>query len=129
MHIARLRQLLHCVKLAIPEIWALAHWDGTWLTEVRQSLAWLLPWVDPAATDWTKWWPSWRVMMLDHPGRWKSLLRKAQSKATRAEVWEATRQYCTGLASVATRSWWSASQSDTGRLRWSTLLCSLLPSV
>ena len=36
------------------KIRALAHWDGIWLDEVRQSLTWLLAWVDPHATDWVK---------------------------------------------------------------------------
>ena len=46
LHVARLRHLPACVRLPIPEIWALAHWEGEWLALVRSSVQWLWELVD-----------------------------------------------------------------------------------
>ena len=91
LHVARLRQLLPCVGLAIREVWALAHWEETWLASVRSSLAWLQELVNPHCASWAVLWPDWRTMMTQHPGRWKALLRRAQAAACRREAWDAAR--------------------------------------
>ena len=41
LHLARLRYVLSCVRLAVPEIWALAQWERSWLRQLDESVRWL----------------------------------------------------------------------------------------
>ncbi|CAE7260050.1 unnamed protein product [Symbiodinium sp. CCMP2592] len=97
LHVARLRQLLPCVRIGMDELWALIHWDGNWLHDVRESLAWLAALVGPPGMTWDCLWPDWYGLMREHPGRWKSLLRKAQAKDVRLSSWDSARLYNAGL--------------------------------
>ncbi|CAE7254309.1 PEPKR2 [Symbiodinium sp. CCMP2592] len=99
LHVSRLRHLLPCVRLKIREIWAIAHWEGQWLQQVCLSLGWLHALTGTDKSTWEHSWEQWRDMMISHPGRWKALLRRAQTQATRQEAWDAARAYAAGLLS------------------------------
>ncbi|CAE7550667.1 unnamed protein product [Symbiodinium microadriaticum] len=87
LHLARLRHLQSCVVVGVPEFWALAHVEGSWLSLVRASLGWLFDMTnsDPGISSWEDVWPHWKDTMETRPGAWKRLLRKAQQRAIRGE--------------------------------------------
>ena len=99
LHIARLRHLLACVSLQIPEIWALAHWEGAWLASIRASLEWLWGHTDGGKCfpNWYSAWEVWREDCRLHPGRWKSRLRRATQHALQCESWQACCEQHAGL--------------------------------
>ncbi|CAE7548123.1 unnamed protein product [Symbiodinium microadriaticum] len=61
LHLARLRHLQSCVVVGVPEFWALAHAEGTWLSLVRASLGWLFDMTnsDSGISSWEDVWPHW----------------------------------------------------------------------
>ena len=97
LHVSRLRHLMPCLRLHIKEIWALARWEGRWLAEIRSSLDWLRELAAPELSSWEAAWPAWQDMIMQHPGRWKALLRRTQAKATRRESWIASGHQMAGL--------------------------------
>ena len=101
LHLARLRHLQSCVVVGVPEFWALAHVEGSWLSLVRASLGWLFDMTnsDPGISSWEDVWPHWKDTMETRPGAWKRLLRKAQQRAIRGERWSAARLHHRGLLS------------------------------
>ena len=101
LHLARLRHLQSCVVVGVPEFWALAHAEASWLSLVRDSLKWLfeLTSAGHSTTSWEALWPQWVDTMRYRPGAWKRLLRKAQTRAVRAERWQAALLNHRGLLS------------------------------
>ena len=97
LHIARLRQLVPCIRLRIREFWALVHWDSVWIGDIRGSLEWLASVLFPQNGTWPELWPFWRDMIAEHPGRWKALRRRAQRQAVQQEAWFAARLSHAGL--------------------------------
>ena len=99
LHIARLRHLLACVNLQIPEIWALAHWEETWLSSIRASIEWLWELTDGGKcfSTWPSAWEAWREECRLHPGKWKSRLRRATQQALQHENWQACCEQHAGL--------------------------------
>ena len=99
LHVARLRHLLACIQLHVPELWALAHWEGHWLESVRCSVQWLWDVLDGGRqyTDWRKAWIDWREDCSNRPGRWKARIRRALSTALQRERWYATLEQHSGL--------------------------------
>ncbi|CAE7570985.1 CPK1, partial [Symbiodinium necroappetens] len=99
LHVARLRHLLACMQLKVPEIWALAHWEQHWLEAVRGSVRWLWSLVDAGRyhTDDRSAWGVWQTECQEHPGKWKAKLRRALAKALQRERWEATLEQHAGL--------------------------------
>ena len=97
LHVSRLRHLMPCLRLRIKEIWALAHWEGRWLGEIRSSLDWLREFAAPELPSWEAAWPAWQDMIAQHPGRWKALLCRTQAKATRRESWTTSGHQMAGL--------------------------------
>ena len=96
LHIARLRHLLSCIQTSVPIMWGLLHWQASWLASVRTSLEWLWTHVgrDFQAPHWQAAWSQWQDICLSRPGRWKSLLRRAQHQACLQERWRfAARQH------------------------------------
>ena len=83
LHLARLRHLLACIQLQVPEIWALAHWEGSWLALVRASVHWLWEQVDGGVhtSNWQQAWEIWKEECRQSPGRWKARIRRALRKA------------------------------------------------
>ncbi|CAE7440432.1 CPK1 [Symbiodinium sp. KB8] len=79
LHVARLRHLLACIQLCVPELWALAHWERHWLDSVRSSVRWLWDILDGGSKyrDWQAAWAEWRVECRTHPGRWKAKIRNS----------------------------------------------------
>ena len=78
IHLARLRYVLSCVRLAIPEIWALAQWERSWLGQLGTSVRWLWEFTDAGAEFPThlEAWTAWTAEARASPGRWKTRLRK-----------------------------------------------------
>ena len=99
LHVARLRHLLSCIRTAVPVMWAMLHWQGTWLTSARLSIQWLWALVDGGTqhSDWTSAWQVWRDLCVSHPQKWKGLVRKAQTQATLKEQWESAETHHLGL--------------------------------
>ena len=99
LHVARLRHILACFQLPVPEIWALAHWERHWLTAVRESIQWMWRLLDGGRhhDTWREAWSAWQVDCRSHPGRWKSKIRRALSKALQQERWQATVEQHQGL--------------------------------
>ena len=99
LHLARLRHLLACVQLNIPEIWALAHWECNWLASVRGSVQWLWEQVDGGrdTADWHKAWEAWHEECQQYPGRWKARMRRALKAALHRERWQACVEQHAGL--------------------------------
>ncbi|CAE7485179.1 unnamed protein product [Symbiodinium sp. CCMP2592] len=91
LHIHRLRHLLLFVRLQLDQLWALAHWENEWLATVRLSLAWLWDIVRPSkdTRSWEDLWPEWLQLLHKAPGKWKSLLKRAQARAVHIEAWQA----------------------------------------
>ncbi|CAE7455880.1 unnamed protein product [Symbiodinium sp. CCMP2592] len=98
LHVHRLRYLLSCITLHVPELWALAHWECKWLQSVSESVQWL--WDNTAPehqhSTWEQAWDNWRQEAADHPGRWKSRIRRAQAHAVIRERWQAARLWHQG---------------------------------
>ncbi|CAE7696770.1 unnamed protein product [Symbiodinium sp. CCMP2592] len=91
LHIHRLRHLLLFVRLQLGQLWALAHWENDWLATVRLSLAWLWD-IVRSSKDMRSWediWPEWLQLLHTAPGKWKSLLKRAQARAVHIEAWQA----------------------------------------
>ena len=99
LHVARLRQLLSCLRLPVPELWALAHWEQGWLTYVRESVHWLWCHVDHGREhpSWRAAWQAWKTECITHPGRWKAKIRRAYANALRQEAWQASAERHSGL--------------------------------
>ncbi|CAE7446249.1 unnamed protein product [Symbiodinium sp. CCMP2592] len=92
LHAHRLRYLLSCLVLDVPEIWALAHWEGIWLRSVASSVQWLWELTD-VAREYPTWecaWAVWKEEAKQRPGRWKARIRRAQSAAVARECWHAS---------------------------------------
>ncbi|CAE7575846.1 unnamed protein product [Symbiodinium sp. CCMP2592] len=91
LHIHRLIHLLLFVRLKLGQLWALAHWEGDWLASVRSSLDWLWRTVRHSSETrpWEAIWPDWLHQLHTAPGKWKSLLKRAQAKAIHVEAWQA----------------------------------------
>ncbi|CAE7566086.1 unnamed protein product, partial [Symbiodinium sp. CCMP2456] len=83
LHAFRLRYLLSCIRLDVPEIWALAHWEQDWLRLVRTSVEWL--WEHTRMVDdkrsWTLLWDAWVLECRSSPRKWKSRVRRAIAHA------------------------------------------------
>ncbi|CAE7453101.1 unnamed protein product [Symbiodinium sp. CCMP2592] len=73
LHVHRLRYLLSCIVLGVPEIWALAHWEGVWLQSAAASVEWLWEKTDPDRhyQHWEQAWTAWRDEAKRSPGKWK----------------------------------------------------------
>ncbi|CAE7247029.1 unnamed protein product [Symbiodinium sp. CCMP2592] len=99
LHVHRLRYMLSCIVLSVPELWALAHWEQTWMRGAAESVRWLWERADPDRQypDWTAAWAAWRDEAQQHPGRWKARIRKAQRCALAQEYWQAELQRHQGL--------------------------------
>ena len=99
LHVARLRHLLSCMRTAVPVMWAMLHWQGTWLASARSSLRWLWALLDGGAQypDWEAAWRCWRELCVSHPQKWKGFVRKAQTQATFKELWESAETQHLGL--------------------------------
>ena len=99
LHVARLRHVLACFQLKVIEIWALAHWEKSWLQSVRDSVRWLWEQLDGGQQypAWDKAWAEWRQDCREHPGRWKAKIRRALARALQRERWQATMEHHFGL--------------------------------
>ena len=99
LHVARLRHILACFQLPVPEIWALAHWERHWLASVRESIQWMWRLIDGGShyATWSDAWRDWQVDCSSHPGRWKSKIRRVLRKALQQERWQATVEQHHGL--------------------------------
>ena len=99
LHVARLRHLLACIQLRIPEIWALAHWEESWLESVRASVRWMWELSDAGRSyaDWQTAWQSWRIECIQHPGKWTARIRRVLAVALRQEQWRACVEQHAGL--------------------------------
>ena len=99
LHVARLRHLMACIQLKVPEIWALAQREQHWLKSVRGSVQWLWQLLDGGRShrDWTQAWTKWKDECRNHPGRWTSKIRRALSKALQRERWQAAVEQHAGL--------------------------------
>ena len=101
LHVARLRHILACFQLPVPEIWALAHWERHWLSAVRDSIRWMWKFLDGGRHHgtWRAAWDEWRTDCSNHPGRWKSKIRRALRNALHQERWQAAVEQHWGLLS------------------------------
>ena len=99
LHVARLRYALSCVRLASKEIWALAHWERSWLCQLDESVQWMWELTDAGESHATHYaaWEAWTAEAKTQPGRWKSRVRRAQSRALRKNLWHAAEQQHSGL--------------------------------
>ena len=90
----RLRYVLSCIRIGVPEIWALAHWEKQWLALVRESVHWMwtLLCTQEGFTDSGQAWSAWSEEAKLFPGRWKARirLRRATGVALRKEKWQVT---------------------------------------
>ena len=99
LHVARLRHVLACFQLPVPEIWALAHWEQHWLESVRGSIQWMWSLLDGGRhhQTWRDAWGEWQTDCRSHPGRWKSKVRRTLQKALQWERWQAAVEQHQGM--------------------------------
>ena len=100
LHFHRLSYLTSFVTLDVPIVWAVAHAEGSWLELVRMSLDWLWQALqdETGTQSWEKAWHNeWRECIVERPGVWKRLLRKAVEHSMRVEVLHEGWQQCRGV--------------------------------
>ena len=99
MHFHRLSYLASFVAVDEPVAWALAHAEGSWLADVRDSLEWLWRQIDGGSrhSSWEVAWEAWHVDIRQSPGKWKRLIRFARESALRKEIILEGWQRCRGL--------------------------------
>ena len=99
MHFHRLSYLASFVAVDEPVAWALAHAEGSWLADVRDSLEWLWRQIDGGSrhSSWEVAWEAWHVDIRQSPGKWKRLIRFARESALRKEIILEGWQQCRGL--------------------------------
>ena len=99
LHVHRLRYLLSCLILETKELWALAHWEQSWLSSVASSVEWLWQHTDNGSTHatWQIAWASWSCEARTSPGKWKARIRAAQQCAVLRERWRAMTNRHQGL--------------------------------
>ncbi|CAE6922405.1 unnamed protein product [Symbiodinium sp. CCMP2456] len=99
LHAFRLRYLLSCIRLEIPEIWALAHWEVEWLGLVRSSVQWMWEHTETSG-DRPSDGPSWETWVSEcrtSPRKWKSRVRRAILHAIHIERCQSDYDYHCGL--------------------------------
>ena len=99
LHVHRLRYLLSCLALETKELWALAHWEQSWLSSVASSVEWLWQHTDNGRTraTWQTAWAAWSCEARTSPGKWKAKVRAAQQCAVLRERWRAMTNRHQGL--------------------------------
>ncbi|CAE7213307.1 unnamed protein product [Symbiodinium sp. CCMP2592] len=94
VHLERLRQLRAAVSQATPELWALLHWEGSWLRDAQASLDWLNERLHHAGQEQelVRSWQNAIQTSRDRPGLWKRSLRRAKLTAAMEAKWNAEKQ-------------------------------------
>eukprot|EP00439_Symbiodinium_sp_Y106_P064298 s770_g10.t1 len=99
LHVHRLRYLLSCLALETKELWALAHWEQSWLSSAASSVEWLWQHTDNGRkhASWQAAWAAWSCEARVSPGKWKAKVRAAQQCAVLRERWRAATNRHQGL--------------------------------
>ncbi|CAE7471111.1 unnamed protein product [Symbiodinium sp. CCMP2592] len=94
VHLERLRQLRAAVSQATPELWALLHWEGSWLRDAQASLDWLNERLHHAGQEQelVRSWQNAIQTSRDRPGLRKRSLRRAKLTAAMEAKWNAEKQ-------------------------------------
>ena len=99
---ARLRFLGQLTRHGPDPAWAILRWYSSFQRAAKEACQWLLQAVGSTSTlaDPIEDWDSWRVLIVDRPGQWKGLLK-------RAEAWHAEVVTLQALMDSSLRSIWS----------------------